>query len=57
MPIYEVILIARRGPDAVGSTRDVIEADTLDKAVARAVAAWREVEPELDFAALVVLAK
>jgi hypothetical protein len=57
MTTYEVILIARHGSDAVGSTCDTLEADTVDEAIAVAVAEWKRVEPTLDFAVLLVFQK
>jgi hypothetical protein len=55
VPTYTVILAIRWRGATVGSTEDVIEAETAAEAIEKAVQAWRVVRPDCLFRALLVL--
>jgi len=52
---YAVVLEAHLGHACIGSTRDVIEAESADAAQATALARWHEAEPGLRFAPLLTV--
>ena len=52
---FEVTLEAHLGHACIGSTRDVFEAASAEEAEAQAIAAWREVRPDLHFAPLLTI--
>jgi hypothetical protein len=55
MTTFTVILEGALNGSAVMSTRDDVDATTADDAEALAVAAWRELRPELRFVPLLTV--
>jgi hypothetical protein len=53
---YRVILAIRWRGATVGSTDDEVEASTPEEAEAKVIEAWRAVQPDCTFRALLILA-
>ena len=52
MPSYTVILNVSQNGAAVGSTNDVIEAESADEAERKAIEAWKVARPACSFTPL-----
>jgi hypothetical protein len=55
VPTFTVILAIRWRGATVGSTEDVIEAETAAEAIEKAVQAWRALRPDCQFTPLAVV--
>jgi hypothetical protein len=54
-PVFVVILDASLNGSSFCTTEDVIEAESAERAEAKAIAAWCELEPRLTFRPLLTL--
>ena len=52
---YTVILDVRADGSSLGTTEDIIEADSAEEVERLAIEAWRQVRPDRSFHALLVL--